>query len=133
MNEIQSIDPALVKEFVAVSHGDLNRVKQLLAQEPGLVNACWDWGGGDWETGLGAAAHTGQKQIAELLLAHGARIDVFAAAMLGKLEIVKAILADNPDVLHAQGPHGIALLAHARVGGEANHAMLQLLRALEPS
>ncbi len=43
----------MVQEFVGNAHGDLNRVQELLQQEPALVNACWDWGGGDWETGLG--------------------------------------------------------------------------------
>lgn len=129
MTEIKSIPIEIVNEFVAVSHGDLNRVQQLLAQEPGLVNACRDWGGGDWETGLGAAAHCGQKAIAELLLSRGARIDIFAAAMLGKLEIVKAILTDNPSAINQQGPHGIPLLNHALAGGEGNADTIAYLQA----
>ncbi len=44
-----------VQEFVGVCHGDFERVKVLLGEEKRLVNAAWDWGGGDWETGLGAA------------------------------------------------------------------------------
>ena len=78
-----ALDRDLVREFVANSHGDLEAVRSALAGEPALANAAWDWGGGDWETGLGAAAHMGRRDIAELLLAHGARIDLFAAAMLG--------------------------------------------------
>jgi hypothetical protein len=108
-----------VQEFAGKAHGDLERVKQLLAQEPALLNAAWDWGGGDWETALGAAAHMGRRDIATYLLAQGARIDLFAAAMLGKLAIVKAILEDNPDALHARGLHGIPLLAHAEAGEAA--------------
>ena len=71
----------MVQEFVAKAHGDLERVQTLLHQEPALVNAAWDWGGGDWETGLGAAAHVGRRDIARYLLGHGARLDLFAAAM----------------------------------------------------
>jgi hypothetical protein len=130
MTEVKAIESQMVKEFVANSHGNLSRVKELLAQEPGLVNACWDWGGGDWETGLGAAAHTGQREIAELLLAAGARIDLFAAAMLGKIEIVKAILADDPSLSQAKGPHGIPLLVHALAGGEGNGEMVEFLNGL---
>jgi hypothetical protein len=126
MNETVAIAPELVKEFVANSHGDFKRVKELLAQEPGLLNAAWDWGNGDWETGLGAAAHTGQKDIAEFLLSSGARIDLFAAAMLGKLEIVKAILTDDPGAIGRAGPHGIPLIAHARVGGADNEVVSYL-------
>ena len=84
--------PALVNEFVGKSHGDLDRVRALLAEHPALVNAAWDWGNGDWETGLGAAAHVGRRDIALLLLEHGARMDIFAAAMLGHLQIVRAMI-----------------------------------------
>ena len=56
-------------------------------------NAACDWGGGDWQTGLGAASHVGRKDIALFPLEHGARMDIFAAAMLGQVEIVSTILA----------------------------------------
>ena len=72
--------PEIVQRFVALSHGDLDGVLSLLTDHPSLVNACWDWGGGDWETGLGAAAHMGRADIALALLDRGARMDVFAAA-----------------------------------------------------
>jgi hypothetical protein len=120
----------LVQQFVGVSHGDFEQVKTLLAQEPRLVNAAWDWGGGDWETGLGAAAHTGQRDIALFLLAHGARLDIFAAAMLGHLEIVQAILTAYPHLKDAPGPHGIPLLSHAQYGGEPALPVLHYLQSL---
>jgi len=88
--------PALVNEFVGKAHGDLDRVRELLAGHPALVNAAWDWGNGDWETGLGAAAHVGRRDIALHLIEHGARMDVFAAAMLGHLEIVRATIEALP-------------------------------------
>jgi len=127
MENKQAIQPDLVKDFVGNAHGDLERVKQLLEQEPGLVNAAWDWGNGDWETALGAAAHMGRKDIAIFLLQNGARIDLFAAAMLGKLEIVKAMLTDNPSLKDAIGPHGIPLINHARAGGDEASKVLDLL------
>ncbi len=66
--------------------------RRALGDEPRLANATWDWGGGDWESALGAAGHMGRRDIAELLLAHGARLDLFVAAMLGEVEVVRAIL-----------------------------------------
>src|SRR5436190_1614110 len=48
--------------------------------------------------------------------AHGARMDVFCATMLGKTEIVKAFLADDPKVVALKGPHGIPLVRHAQAG-----------------
>jgi hypothetical protein len=123
------IDPELVAEFVLKAHGDIGVVKQLLEQEPAIVNAAWDWGGGDWETALGAAAHVGRRDIAEHLLEHGARMDVFAAAMLGETEIVRAMLEAQPTLRDARGPHGIPLLAHAEAGGEQAREVLDLLHA----
>ena len=125
-----ALQASLVQEFVGVAHGDLNRVQQMLAQEPGLINACWDWGGGDFESALGAAAHMGRKDIANFLLQRGARIDLFAAAMLGKLAIVKASLAAFPAALHTSGPHGIPLIAHAKAGGDEARDVLDYLETL---
>jgi hypothetical protein len=122
------IDPELVGEFVLKAHGDLGVVKQLVEQEPAIVNAAWDWGGGDWETGLGAASHVGRRDIAEFLIEHGARMDVFAAAMLGESEIVRAMFAAQPDLRNARGPHGISLVAHAEAGGEQAREVLDLLQ-----
>ncbi|HAX68951.1 MAG TPA: hypothetical protein PK152_16580 [Anaerolineales bacterium] len=109
---------SLVEEFVGASHGNFSRVKELLEAEPALANAAWDWGGGDFETALGAASHMGNKQIADYLLEHGARLDIFAAAMLGKLDVVKAALEAYPDAINTPGPHGIPLVDHAEAGGE---------------
>src|SRR5687768_3257124 len=47
--------PDLVRGFVGAAHGDLEKVKAMLAEQPRLVNATWDWGGGDFETALGGA------------------------------------------------------------------------------
>ena len=121
------LEPAQVEAFVGNAHGDLAEVERLLELEPALANASWDWGGGDWETGLGAAAHMGRRDIAELLLGRGARMDVFAAAMLGEVEIVRAMLDSHPEVVTAKGPHGIPLRVHAEKGGERAQAVLALL------
>ena len=122
-----ALDSDLVRDFVANAHGDLEAVCKALGGEPALVNASWDWGGGDWETGLGAAAHMGRRDIAELLLKHGARLDVFAAAMLGELELVRAVLAAHPEVRNSLGPHRIPLRAHAEAGGKQARPVLELL------
>ncbi|MBL8102396.1 MAG: hypothetical protein JNM02_07700 [Anaerolineales bacterium] len=130
MSAKPALDAKLVEEFVGVSHGNFERVKELLAQESALVNATWDWGGGDFETALGAASHMGNKAIANYLLEHGARIDVFAAAMLGKLEIVKAALLAYPGAIDIPGPHGIPLMDHAEAGGEEAKAVVEFLKSL---
>jgi hypothetical protein len=122
-----ALDKELVREFVVAAHANLARTKEMLEPQPELVNATWDWGGGDWETGLGGASHMGSKEIAEYLLGKGARMDVFCAAMLGRIEIVKAFLAADPQVVHLRGPHGIPLVRHAVAGGQ--QAVVDLLVA----
>ena len=82
------------------------------------------------ETALGGAPHMGNLPIAAFLLAHGARMDVFCAAATGKIEIVRAFLADDPKVIDLKGPHGIPLLRHAQMGKQ--EAVVALLRTLTP-
>lgn len=122
--------PELVREMVGVSHGNVARVRELLGERPTLARAAWDWGYGDWEEALGAASHVGNCEIAELLLAHGARPSIFSAAMLGQLEVVKAFVAASPGIQRTKGPHGITLLAHARAGGDGAAAVVGYLAQL---
>ena len=118
----------MAREVVGASHRDLARVKELVALHQAAVNATVDWGFGDWETALGAAAHTGRREIAQFLLENGARLDIFAAAMLGMTGVVQAMVAARPGIEATLGPHGIPLLAHGRAGGSAE--MLAYLQTL---
>ena len=123
----------MVSEFVRKAHADLAGTKALLAEQPGLLNATWDWGGGDFETGLGGAGHMGNREIAEFLIGQGARLDIFVASMLGRLDIVKALLTAWPGLLQSKGPHGISLLRHARAGGEDSKPVTEYLLSLGAS
>ncbi len=123
-------DPALAKETVGVSHRDIVRVRELVERQPALARAAVDWGFGDWETALGAASHTGRREIAEFLIVNGAQPTMFSAAMLGQLDVVKAFVAASPGIQRTPGPHGIPLLAHARAGGAGSAAVLAYLEQL---
>ena len=122
-----ALAPDLVRDFVQKAHADLPGTKALLAEQPALLNATWDWGGGDFETGIGGAGHMGNRAIAEFLISQGARFDIFVAAMLGKVDYVRAALTAWPDLVHSKGPHGIPLLRHARAGGEPAAAVVEYL------
>jgi hypothetical protein len=123
-------DLALVKAVVGASHGNLDEVRRLVGARPELARAPWDWGYGDWESPLDAAAHTGRHEIAHLLIANGARPTLFSAAMLGQLEVVKAFITASPGVEKVRGAHGIPLLSHAKVGGPAAAPVVAYLEAL---
>jgi hypothetical protein len=122
--------PELAREMVGVSHNNLARVKELLARHPTLSLASWDWGFGDWEDALGAASHVGRRDIADTLLAHGARPSIFSAAMLGQLDVVKAFVTASPGIEGTPGPHGITLLRHAAAGGPQAQPVVEYLKTL---
>lgn len=124
------IDRAKVEGFVIAGHVNLAVVKEMLAADPHLINGAIDWGNGDFETALGGASHMGRRDIAEFLLEQNARMDIFAATMLGKLDIVKAAVAAFPNIVRVPGPHGIPLIAHAQKGGAPAVAVLDFLKPL---
>jgi len=128
--EFPAQSPALAREMVGVSHGNAARVKELLAAHPALAKASWDWGFGDHETALGAASHVGNREIATMLIDHGAPPTLFSATMLGQLDIVRALCEAHPGVQRTHGPHGITLLAHAKFGGEPAKPVYDYLLAL---
>jgi hypothetical protein len=123
-------NPEIVREMVGVCHADVKRVRELLERQPALANAAIDWSYGDWEDALGAASHVGRREIAELLLAHGARPSIFSAAMMGQLDVVRALVLARPGVQRTYGPHGITLMAHARAGGPDAEPVVKYLETL---
>jgi hypothetical protein len=125
--------PELVKEFVIAGHGNLAKTKEMLEQQPGLLNASWDWGGGDFESAIEGAGHVGNRELAEFLLSKGARASIFCAAMLGKLDIVQSTLTAFPNLKTSKGPHGLMLLHHAQKGGEIAKPVFEYLTSIGAS
>ncbi len=102
-------------EIVLVAHGNLDRVRELLEEDPGQLNVLYE----PWqETPLGAASHVGNRSIAEFLLEQGAPMTICTAAMLGRKDIVGDLLTDDPALANAAGAHGISLLFHAAMSGD---------------
>ena len=130
-NKPPALAQDLVKDFVIAGHHDLDKVKEMLGNERGLLNATWDWGGGDFEMAIGGAGHMGRPDIARYLIGEGCRMDIFVAAMLGELDVVKSILVKFPNIAQSKGPHGITLIAHAKAGGEDAAHVLKFLQQLK--
>lgn len=125
------LKPELVKEFVIAAHVDLDKTKALLAETPALLNATWDWGGGDFEMAIGGAGHMGRRDIALFLISQGGRFDLFVAAMLGRLDVVKPMLTAFPHLAASRGPHGIPLMVHAQKGGQEAAEVAAFLEGLK--
>ncbi len=124
-----ALPPDKVQAVVGQAHRSLEKVRELVEATPLLANASWDWGGGDFETPLEAAAHTGGREIAEYLLSKGARPSLYAAGMLGHLDVVKAFHAVNPQAHLVPGPHGFTLLHCVKKGGDTAKPVLDWLLA----
>lgn len=74
----------------AAKTGDESRVRELLRHDPSLASARTESG----ESALMAALYRGHRAVVDALLAAGARVDMFAAAALGRTDDLKALLND---------------------------------------
>ncbi|CAN5452281.1 hypothetical protein BH10BAC4_BH10BAC4_12070 [soil metagenome] len=119
-----------VQEFVKVSHGNFARVKEMLENDHLLLHVSYDWGGGDFESGIEAAGHVGNKEIANYLIGKGARYNIYLACMIGHLDTVRNVLTFSPGLLNSKGPHGFTMLHHAMKGGEEAKPVEAYLRSL---
>ena len=107
--------------FVMAAHHDLNKVTQLLQNNPGLIEARASWN----ETPLGAAAHVGNKDIMTYLIEQGARPDICAWAALGNLEAVMKTVRQHHECVRARGAHNLSVVFHAIMG--SNFEVLKCL------
>jgi ankyrin repeat protein len=108
----------LVREFVIAGHGNLERVRKLLAETPDLLNTAYAWNENDHETAIQGAAQVGSGPVAKYLLERGAPLEICTAAMLGLKEDVEKRIKDNHQNINSKGAHGIPLLPHAAWSGD---------------
>jgi len=72
--------------------------------DPNLENPDYDW------SALHLAIHrdhapAGHSEVAQLLIARGAIVDIWAAASMGDIDRVQVLLAENPSLIDAKGPN----------------------------
>jgi len=111
-----------IKDFVFAAHNDFDKSKMLIEKNPLLLNCTNQFKKGDFETALGGASHMGRKDIADLLIGLGARMDVFNMTFIGLTDQVKQMIKAYPQYLNAPGPHGFTLLHHANAGKHVKFA-----------
>lgn len=114
----------IIKQFLIDAHGSIDGVKAALAQYPTLLHAAYAWSEDDTETAIQAAAHMGNRAIAEYLLEQGAPLAIYTAAMLGRRDDVARILRDDPVQAGARGGHGISLMSHVAMSGDTHIAQM---------
>lgn len=119
----------IVSQFVGAGHGNLEKVKTLLNEFPNLIYSSHDWGGGDFETAIGAGGHVGNKEIVNYLIKQGARPTLHCLTMLGKKDLVIPTLEAYPNLIQSLGPHGFTFLHHAQRGGDDALEMLAYLES----
>lgn len=127
MNATEEITQQMKDEFVGSAHGDVKRVREMLEQNPGLATSVASWG----ETAIEAAAQMANREIADLLLAAGAPLDICTAAVFGMADRVEAILEEDPDQINATGAHGIPLIYYPVVGNHQELAEMLLKRGAD--
>lgn len=102
----------------AARNGDAARLRELLTEDPQLVNARNAAG----ETPILAALYRRHHDAVRLLLAANPRLDIFEAAAAGRLERVRQLVTRNPSLAHACAPDGFHPLGLACYFGHAELA-----------
>ena len=109
-----------ISEFVGAAHNSFEKTKKIVEAKPLILNCTSQLARGDFETAIGGASHMGLREIADLLVSKGARMDIFNYTFLGYDDFVRKLITDYPNLLNAPGPHGFTLLHHAKAGGHSN-------------
>lgn len=112
-----TISEGAIREFVIAAHSDLEKVQEMLEAQPALLGVSHQWGPDDYEDGIGAAAHVGNREIAEFFLAQGVPGNICVLAMLGRADQVNEALHADPSQANARGAHGIPVMFHAAMSG----------------
>jgi ankyrin repeat protein len=122
-----------IRDFIVAAHGNLPRVREMLARHPGLLNVRHFWTEDDSETAIQAAAQTGSHPVVEYLLEKGAPLEICTAAMLGRKDVVQRMLDEDPTLIEARGAHGIPLMPHAALSGNVGLARMLFERGATAS
>ncbi len=102
------------QEFIeAVKKGDADKIKQLVARDRALVNAHTETG----ESAILLAMYYQQRGIANLLWDYGAAMNVWEAASVGALDLVKQLVDREPGLIHSLSHDGFTPLQLAAFFG----------------
>lgn len=95
--------------FSRIEDGDFDAVKVMLEEDPDLANAT----SMDGMSAVLAAMYHEHPGIAQLLVTAGARLNIFEAAALGRLDVVRDILEESLELMDDIAPDGFQPLGLA--------------------
>ncbi len=94
--------------FLAARGGQVGRVRQMLDQDPSLVNARNEKGASPlYLAGCVYGSFPEGEQVVELLLKHGADMDFFVACTFGWVDQVNRMLEEDPSRAQKKDPEGM--------------------------
>ena len=80
----------------AAKKGDIGAVRRLATQDPALCG----FRSASGETPLIAALYRGHRGVVDTLVELGAPLDIFAAAALGRIDLLHARIAERPEAVN---------------------------------
>ncbi|MEQ9587974.1 MAG: ankyrin repeat domain-containing protein [Parvibaculaceae bacterium] len=101
-----------------VIEDDVRSMQEVVARYPESVNELNESG----LPPLYTAALYRNRQAIDFLLEHGAAVDIFACAYLGKATHADILLKRNPDLARATTPNGMTALHYAAIAGHCDIA-----------
>ena len=116
--KIQGLAPMQQQLLEAIRAGKVDAVRELLEQDPALKDAR-DASGA---SALLVAAYNMKPDVVTALLDAGARVDIFEAAVLGKVDRIREILEQNPERASEYAPDGFTPVALAAFFGQPEAA-----------
>lgn len=117
----------IVAFFQAVKTGDLETVKQMTEKNPSIVNAMDD----SSLSPVITAAYHGEMNIANYLVANGAKMDIFSSSALGLTYIVKNLVQKYPKMVNAVAIDGNLPLGLASFFGRTETAQYLILHGAD--
>jgi ankyrin repeat protein len=112
-----------------VTEDDLQALREAVARDPESVNQLDESGLPPLHT---AALYRNQAAI-DFLLEHGAMVDIFACAYLGRATVADTLLKQNPDLARATTPNGMTALHYAAQAGHFDVADLLVQYHADPN
>lgn len=93
----------MIEKFLdAVRAGDMNEVREMLRRDGELINSR----NADGDSAVLLATYNGKMKVAEFLVNNGAKLTIFEASAVGKIDAVKALLNADPSLINAYSHDG---------------------------